>query len=249
MRLEYKFVVHQEHLDNLRADILPFMEVDSHALQRHVPEYTVRSIYFDTLKMDFYREKVEGIRARKKVRIRGYNTATEESIVYLELKRKFENTILKDRSPLYFNNLSALLVSNDVDNYILNGKGHVGSLMNANKFLFHLKSKALRPVVLVVYEREAYYCKFNRNLRVTFDKKLRSKALPAPEELFTDNDLRYAFANCFVLEIKFHDGFPRWLQTIIERYGLIRSAVSKYTICVDSQKLARPSRIRNTLLI
>jgi hypothetical protein len=38
----------------------------------------------------------------------------------------------------------------------------------------------------------------------------------------------------FILELKFFNGFPMWLQKIVRRFELSRRAISKYTISVDS---------------
>ncbi|MFQ5651623.1 MAG: VTC domain-containing protein [bacterium] len=249
MRLEYKFLVHDDALARLRADLMPFMHVDQHSQSRKVQEYTVRSIYFDTPKLDFYVEKIEGERVRKKLRIRGYNDRTAQSIVFLEIKRKYENSIAKDRSPLYFSDLDMFLRTSDVEQYVLSSNGHVGSALSAHRFLFNLKRRSLRPVVLVVYDREAFFCKFNGDLRITFDKNMRCLAFPTMNDLFIETDLTFSLRNHFVLEIKFYSGFPKWLQSIIEQHDLKRSALSKYTICLDAHRMIkRQHRMRTPLL-
>ena len=87
---------------------------------------------------------------------------------------------------------------------------------------------------MVTYEREAFYSKHDSTLRITFDKNLRSKPLPKISELFDDTLLKYSMPGNFILELKFFNGFPTWLQKIVKRFELSRRAISKYTICVDS---------------
>ena len=70
MRLEYKYLVPNERLAELRSEFLPFFEVDGYAQQN---EYTVRSVYYDTVDFDNYYEKMNAIKVRKKLRIRGYD--------------------------------------------------------------------------------------------------------------------------------------------------------------------------------
>ncbi len=249
MRSEYKFLVSNDCLDGLRADLQPYLNADEHALAREVREYTVRSIYFDTLNFDFYREKIEGLRVRKKLRIRGYNQPDGDSTVFLEIKRKYENFIAKDRAPVRYSNLDRLIQSADVDAYVQHDNGYADSLVGANKFLFHLRNKSLRPTVLVTYDREAFLCKFNRNLRITFDKNLRSIAFPSLTNLYNDGDLRPTMRQHFILELKFYGGYPNWLRHVVERYSLTRSALSKYTICLDASSLGRPQiRSRHSIL-
>lgn len=65
MRLEYKFLVSFERLDELREAIRPFVFIDEYADREIDKEYTVKSIYYDTMRLDDYRDKLAGIKIRK----------------------------------------------------------------------------------------------------------------------------------------------------------------------------------------
>lgn len=234
MRLEYKFLVSLERLDELREAILPFVFIDEYADREIDKEYTVKSIYFDTMRLDDYRDKLAGIKIRKKLRIRGYNLRNSESTVFLEVKRKYENHIYKNRAPLYYSNLDLLLSTADCEKYLLKKKNFLDSKSDASKFFYLFKTKNYSPVTLVTYEREAFYSKHDSTLRITFDKNLRSKPLPQTSELYDDISLKYSMPGNFILELKFFSGFPTWLQKIIRRFEISRRAISKYTISVDS---------------
>jgi len=80
------------------------------------------------------------------------------------------------------------------------------------------------------------------NLRITFDKNLRFYDKPNMSSLYQDTDLEPGLPNHFVLEIKFNNGYPKWLQNIVQELGLIRRSVSKYTICIDSSNRINPLR-------
>lgn len=54
--------------------------------------------------------------------------------------------------------------------------------------------------------------------------------------------MEYATPNNFVLEIKFDNGYPKWMQEIVQEFNLQRRSVSKYTICIDSSKLINPMK-------
>ena len=90
-RKEYKYLVPNDLLPDLRRALKPFLSLDDFAMQRDKKEYTVRSIYYDTKTLEFYFEKIEGYKIRKKIRIRGYNQLLGEKVVFLEIKRKYEN--------------------------------------------------------------------------------------------------------------------------------------------------------------
>ncbi len=242
MRLEYKFLVRNELLDSLRKKILPFVELDKFVKENNGNEYTVRSIYFDTSNFDYYHEKINGIKIRKKLRIRSYDTKADDNLVFLEIKNKYDNFIGKNRSPVLFHNLKNLLNTNEIETYALTNNGYANSINDGEKFLHHIYRSGLKPTILIVYEREAFLSKFDNGLRITFDKSIRFYDNPNIDSLYRDDDLEIASPNHFVLELKFSNGYPKWLQDIVQEFGLIRRSISKYTICIDSSKRINPMR-------
>ncbi len=236
MRLEYKFLVSNNNLDKLRKKILPFVEMDKFVKENSDNEYTVRSIYFDSSNFNFYHEKIDGIQIRKKLRIRGYDNQEDNKLVFLEIKNKYDNFIGKNRAPFLYHDLKNILNTKSIETYALTNNGYANSIQDGEKFIHHLYRSGLKPTILIVYEREAFFSKFDKNLRITIDKNLRFYDQPKLNSLYRDNDLDHATPNHFVLEIKFNNGYPKWLQDIVEEFSLIRRSVSKYTICIDSSK-------------
>ncbi len=247
MRNEYKYLIPNNLLEKFKSEITPFLQLDKYADKRKEKEYTVRSIYLDSVNLNFYHEKIEGLRDRKKLRVRGYNNIIKDINVFLEIKRKYGSKVLKNRAPLLFDNLSKLLASGNLEKYILSNNESSDKIKDGSRFFHHLHRKSLVPTVLVVYDREAYLSKFNRDLRITLDKNLRYNTFPSYEHLFDNEMLKVALPNNFIVEVKFSHGFPNWLQKIIQRYEVSRMALSKYTICLDAEKHLRASRRRTTI--
>ena len=242
MKLEYKFLVNNEILDQLRRRIMPFVEIDKFVNENPSNEYTVRSIYFDSSNFNFYHEKIEGIKIRKKLRIRGYDSVSSNDLIFLEIKNKYENFIGKNRAPLKFHDLGRLLKTKSVESYTLTENGYANSVKDGEKFFHHILRNDLKPTILIVYEREPYFSKFDNNLRITIDKNLRYYAHPKLNNLYKDIDLEFATPNHFILEIKFINGYPIWLQKIIMEFNLKRRSVSKYTICIDASNRIDPMK-------
>lgn len=67
----------------LRQRLSAVMAADSHAKGGR---YEIRSLYFDNLDDKALREKLDGVSAREKYRIRLYNN--DPSVIHLELKCK-----------------------------------------------------------------------------------------------------------------------------------------------------------------
>ncbi|MCD4747297.1 MAG: polyphosphate polymerase domain-containing protein [Bacteroidales bacterium] len=239
-RLEYKYLVPVELLDKLRSAIKSFVVFDNYAKDRPDNHYTVKSIYLDTIDLKHYYEKVDGLKIRKKFRIRGYNEQEENSIVFLEVKRRYENYISKNRSSLYYNNLNTILKTRNYSDYIL-PQEKSDPIKDANYFLFYVYAKSLRPLISVVYEREAYFSKFDPKFRISFDKNLRSLIFPSLNNLYEDNELKKVMPKYFVLETKFTGFYPSWMKNIIKEFNLTRRSVSKYRICLDFNKVWKPN--------
>jgi hypothetical protein len=240
MKYEFKYIVPLSQMAKLREAILPFMDLDPYAAAMPNKEYTVRSIYFDTVHFDYYFEKIDGYKIRKKIRIRGYNEKVGDDNVFMEIKRKLKEPIEKDREQLTFEVMRRLMAGEGSEAY---GKGMEDHGINgAGKFLFHVYRNNLKPVVLVIYEREAYLERFDPRVRLTIDKNLRCIAYPGMEDLYSEHKVVPALRDKFIFEVKFVDHFPGWLRPITGKLGLHRSSASKYVMCIDAQNLTDTSR-------
>ncbi len=240
MRLEYKFLVPNNCMDALRNRLKPYVMHDKFSRAQENKEYTVRSIYFDTLGLTHYHDKIEGIRTRKKVRIRAYNGKSDRRLVFLEIKRKYENYIYKNRSKFPYDDLPEIVERLDLDNFDKDALMNEKDWQNARQFLYQLLRYNLQPTVLTVYEREAFYAKSNSNLRITLDKNLRSLQFPRITQIDEENQLVHVMPHHFIMEVKFYGGFALWLQSILETFGLSRRALSKYTISLYQKYQRNP---------
>ncbi|MBI1937045.1 MAG: polyphosphate polymerase domain-containing protein [Ignavibacteriales bacterium] len=233
-RLEYKYYIPFQFLDNLRRDVSPYLNYDLYTYRQPKREYTVRSIYLDSERLLTYHEKQDGIKQRNKYRIRGYNQQSDDSIVFLEIKRKDVEHISKDRAPLLYNNLEEFIVTKEVS-LILNGTNDVTKQTAcAQNFLYYYLRHNLKPAVIVTYEREAFECKFGSGLRMTFDKNIRTKITNTFTGLFSEEQMVPSLQKYFVLEVKFHRLLPAWLPSIMKKYDIARSSAPKYSMSIDA---------------
>ena len=239
MRYEFKYIVHNRFLEPIRDYIKPFMDLDSFVQDQKENHYTVRSVYFDTPSYDFYYEKIEGIKNRKKVRLRGYDQNGLDDIVFLEIKRKYDVPIIKYRSPLKFRHALEIFREHNLNGYAIEKFSSIEGYENSKRFFYQVFSKNLRPVVLVVYEREPYLNKFDRTVRITFDKNLRGQGYPALEGLYREEELTSALHDRFIMEVKFNNTFPNWMNPVISRFGLRRQSASKYVMTMDSSRVVK----------
>jgi hypothetical protein len=231
-RYEFKYLVPVALLQDLRQAIAPFVDLDRYT-RKDSGDYTIHTIYFDTSSLDYYREKVAGIEIRKKVRVRAYNEPRRDAPVFLEIKRKKNLFIAKNRARLLYRYLDRLFLSGDVERYVGPSAVACPDREDARRFFYHIYRYSLRPIVLIHYEREAFFRKFDPSVRITLDKHLRSSPFPTLADLFAEDHDRPSLSEHFVLEVKFYKGIPDWLKDILGYFDLKREAISKYCLCLE----------------
>ncbi|MBC8278398.1 MAG: polyphosphate polymerase domain-containing protein [FCB group bacterium] len=230
-RRELKYHVKYERLDALRQRFLNHMAYDPFCRGRQDNRYSVRSIYFDTSNYLFYYEKVEGLKVRKKLRVRTYNLSSDNVPAFLEIKRKYGNIIYKERAVVALKEVPKL--TNGANLQLLNGNADFSQKSALDKFIYLTKRLNLKPQSLITYEREAFVGIEDPALRVTFDLNVRSYPEPAFEEIYREDDLREIEERFFVLEIKLNSVMPGWTRGIIRDFNLHQQSISKYCNGID----------------
>ena len=91
-RFETKYVISKEVLANLLTEFEEHMVEDDHAYS------TISNLYYDTPTFQMIRESLEKPYFKEKLRVRTYDeTPTEESQVFLEIKKKVRKIVYKRR--------------------------------------------------------------------------------------------------------------------------------------------------------
>lgn len=175
LRHELKYLITPAELTVLRNTLAPLMQLD----QGH--EYLIRSLYFDTINDDALEEKIAGVGNRKKYRIRIYNFS--DGVIKLECKSKYGDLISK-QSVSIPRELADQLIAGDPE-----------GLQRMRHPLLHdvyreMKTRLLRPVVIVDYVREAYIHPAEE-VRITFDKQIRTDFIRQTCSIRTSRPTRF----------------------------------------------------------
>lgn len=224
-RKEYKYKVPLELMGRLRERVLVHMVHDSYCLDRENNSYPVHSIYFDTRRLLFYYEKISGTKLRKKLRIRAYDKSGPDGPAFLEIKRKINKTILKERAKVLLAETPNLTNGAQLNLYKDANRNQRQTL---DKFIYLVKQLALEPKALIVYDREAFLGIDDPELRVTFDLNVSSLSSPSVEEIFRSDNLRPFSQEWFILEVKFFGQMPIWIRSIIRDFKFRLQSLSKY---------------------
>ena len=219
LRHELKYHITPAELTVLRGVLAPVMQLDPNGNENN--EYHIRSLYFDTINDDALEEKIAGVGNRKKYRIRIYNFS--DKVIKLECKSKYGDLISK-QSVSIPRELAEQLIAGDPD-----------GLQRMRHPLLHdvyreMRTRLLRPAVIVDYVREAYIHQAEE-VRITFDKQVRTGLYSV--DMFNPQIPTYPVFDdpVEILEVKFDEFLPSYLQAILSGVTAQRSAVSKYTWC------------------
>lgn len=219
LRHELKYIITPAELTVLRGVLKPVMQLDPNGNEHN--EYHIRSLYFDTINDDFLYEKIAGVGDRKKYRIRIYNFS--DRVIKLECKSKYGDLISKQ----------SVTIPRDLADQLIAGDPE--GLQRMRHPLFHdvyreMKTRLLRPAVIVDYVREAYI-HTAEEVRVTFDKQLRTGLFSS--DMFNRDLPTYPVFDdpVEILEVKYDEFLPSYLQSVLSGITAQRSAISKYTWC------------------
>lgn len=180
---------------------------------------TIRNLYYDTNSYLLIRRSIEKPTYKEKLRIRSYQEASDESTVFVELKKKYKSVVYKRRLSLPYSNAKDWL----------GGKGRPDKntqiAAEINYFLSFYQS--LRPAVFLSYEREAYSAKDKSDFRITFDDNIlsRQEDLSLKSEVYGTSILPEGKV---LMEIKCGGGIPLWMTEILSKERIYKTSFSKY---------------------
>jgi SPX domain protein involved in polyphosphate accumulation len=164
--------------------------------------------------------------------VRAYDLPQPASDAFIEIKRKFGKLILKERLCLPMARVDDALNGKDPKGVLPAPSFRNRKVLGKIRYLMHVK--ALRPVVLVAYDRQAFLGRDDPSQRVTFDCNIRSLAAPGLEQIFSEEELRTFESRRFVLELKYNEHMPRWMARLIRDFDLAARPYSKYCHGLDA---------------
>lgn len=221
-RKEYKYLVPNRIIDILIPDILMHMTYDSFSRNGYYPIY---SVYFDTIDLQTFSNKMAGLQHRRKFRVRSYHPDVKpDEPVFLEVKEKNTNRIFKRRVPLSLEQVSDLTIKKED---ILPGNSVV------DEWRYELIKSNLKPSLLNYYKRLAFVSKMYPGLRITIDRDISYTQTQSVDFNLPTSKVSWAHDKS-VVEIKFDNFVPLFVVDMIRRYSLSAEPVSKYADSVIS---------------
>jgi SPX domain protein involved in polyphosphate accumulation len=225
-RYELKYIVPHAPALAFLADLQGYCRLDPHADPKH--GYPVYSLYWDSKDFDFFWEKIDGQKYRRKLRLRRY---ANDGGVFVEIKQRIDRTVQKRRVRMDLGQAARIFTARGVDTVA----EHEISDPVGQEALFLSHTFDLRPTMAVLYRRQAYFGNYDAELRITLDSRIQydSRALDIAS---TFESGKYVLApELCVLEIKYNERVPIWLTKLVARHELPIVRYSKYCAAVDRE--------------
>lgn len=236
-RFELKYVIDEQRASDVREYIRGYLEPDAHARNNPACSYPVYSLYMDAPTLVLYRQTTHGLKNRFKLRIRFYNDEPT-SPAFLEIKRRLSGVICKERAALRREGVEILLSGGRPNmSHLVQSSGNRDAEGALDRFCSLCEELGAVGVTYVGYMREAYVLPNSDNLRVTFDRQLRGQEFDLREGLAVPTRGVAPNVEGVILELKFVDRFPSWMQDMVWALDLDRCSMAKYVHCIEALDL------------
>lgn len=192
-----------------------YVEEDEHATS------TIGNIYFDNDRFQMIRESLEKPYFKEKLRMRTYEQApTDDSTVFLEIKKKVRKIVYKRR-------IDATLKAGEA--YLMEGDDSLIEDSQIKREMDWLKTRygTVKPKMYIYYDRFSMKGKEDESVRITIDHNI----------LYRDYDLSLSSGvygdyllpeDHVIMEIKIPGAYPLWLVEILNKYHVYPTSFSKY---------------------
>lgn len=216
-RQELKFVVSREQYQTILPTILQHMQFDRH--NQHGRTYRLYNLYVDTSDYALIRHSVnKPVIYKEKIRIRSYEPLRNDSLVFLEVKKRYRKITNKRRTKILLDDALRFIKTGNVP--------ELHSYMNeqvVREMSIMLRQHNYRPTAYITYDRMAFHALDDTSdLRMTFDSNLVSQPYGATETnrlLATDK---------LIMEIKSTANMPLWLVCLLDENDIRKQSFSKY---------------------
>jgi len=211
-RYEKKYLLSPEQFKAIKV------EIDKHFVPDKYGETKICNIYFDTPEYLLIRRSNEKPVFKEKFRLRTYGVPTDDTVAFLEIKRKYKKVVYKRRIHLPYSKAIAYL----------SGKEKLENETQITKEIDYFINfyKGICPKFYISYDRSAFFYKETSDIRITFDKNItwRSDDLDLRLGSYGKQLLPDGYT---IMEIKVPATTPLWLAELMTKLNIRPTSFSK----------------------
>ena len=253
-RYELKYMIPLEYVEPITDFISLYCSLDFHSETAKADNYfySVNSLYFDTPRYEFLKQRIAGQAHRVNMRARTYGDGSKPPY-FLEIKQRMgiPGVVRKYRATVADEEWPSLLTD---PNFRIADADSAKERANKELFLRLAISNAIEPKILTKYQRRAFFSTVDEYVRVTMDANMQYRKQDDYNLASThgmtnyDNETVYAVNTAsdanVVLEIKCNIGeVPQWVLSLVNLFELKQQAFSKYA--TKTRKLKKREELKD----
>ncbi len=228
-RFELKYLIHMKQAEAIRNTLQDYLLPDGNGSENG--KYLITSMYYDSPDYRCYWEKMDGVRYRRKLRIRTYDSTKMvlyDTPVFVEVKQRYDRVTQKRRLLLPYRDAIALCTDRQPPEQIKEEDKQIIQEIQAFTWQYNL-----RPVSMINYQRQAFIgSDYDIGLRVTFDTNIISQMVPLEINDLSQSTLLFN-PDQVIMEIKVNERIPYWITELVASYNLRMVRISKYCQSID----------------
>lgn len=209
-RFEQKYFITDSDYKKLMRKINDKLEKDKYFKE------TIYNVYFDNDSNELINRSMDKPMYKEKVRLRSYEIPKNDTVVFLEIKKKFDD---------YGNKRRIEITHKEALDYIEKRKIPKCNKQIMNEIDYCFNKYNLKPIVSINYDRLAYYFKEDPSYRITFDNNVRYSFNDVSLKDLSDSNL--LFENGYIMEVKTLNGLPLWFNKILDELRIYPTSYSK----------------------
>jgi hypothetical protein len=240
-RFEAKYIIPRQLVEPIKQFIRPYCKMDKHC-EAAGGHYFITTLQMDSPSLSLHYAKEWEATHRFKLRVRTYGKPPGTAPVFLEIKRKYYERIIKTRACIPFDQWKPGVLNRQA------GELNLKSVKEREAFREFVRLSeeiGAEPRVYVRYRREAYTGLFDHYARITFDSRLCYQPVYdmynwGGEGRFISMDsglVRKRPDSTLVLEVKCTEQVPTWMIELVQEFDLIRCGNCKYSTAIWMENL------------
>ncbi len=227
-RREQKYLITRTQYEMLVELMMPYMRYDKFGVNGR---YTVTSLYFENRSHQIYFETKNKLEFRQKLRLRIYDDTDINGTAFFEIKQKHNRVVNKRRTALPLK---------EAYRYIYYWPDRLESYRPSNlqimKEIHHFRTfYGLEPEMVISYDRHAFHCLDDPDLRVTFDFNLRCRSDDLQIE-HGPHGAHFIAPDLVILEVKVTHSVPLWLTRFLQILNCEQRGASKFCTSLELLK-------------
>lgn len=221
-RFELKYILPVSRCARIMDELTDHIPPDRHGGEQGYP---IVSLYYDSPQLECFWAKIEGIRFRRKVRLRIYpgDDITKVTHGSIEIKQRINKTVQKRRLELPLDRAEQLCAGK----LSFDGLDEMDAQV-ASEVTYLSRALDLQPSAITAYSRRAFEGQEeNAGVRITFDTSVASRLHSLTVNAPAKNRLILPVDFC-IMEVKADDRVPEWATSLLARHDCQLTRISKY---------------------